>query len=153
DPHSGEDERYGRRERHQAENLESRRSEALREPDLVERDAENARAGVDDDDEDSGVDDRQHLRGLADSEPDECKRQQRDRRNEAKELGIWLEQSLDQADVSHQQPDGNADGGPDEKPEQDALHADGDVGEQLSALRQLEGAPENRKRRGEQYRR
>src|SRR5216683_1280511 len=124
DAHAREDAVQTRGQHDEPEQLPARSAEALRRPDLVPRHAEDRRQRVEQHDERRRVGDEEELRALADAEPDERRREERDGRDEAPELDERVEAAPRQPYGSHQQPEAGADRAAEHEPREDPSQAD-----------------------------
>ncbi len=152
EPHAGQDVAHGGRQGHPEEQLAWAGTETERGADLVARDRAHAGDRVDRDREGGGVDDQRDLADLADAEPHHEDRDPGDRRDEAQEIDVGVEQRVDYRRGAHQQTQHGAGGAADQKADRDARHAGGGIARQAAVRKQLHEGAEGRGRRREQRR-
>src|SRR5438132_1073355 len=151
DAHAREDAVQTRGQHDEPEQLPARGAEALRGPDLVPRHAEDRGQRAEQHDERRGVGDEEELRALADAEPDERRRQERDRGDEAPELDEGVEAAPGQPDGSHQQSEAGADRAAEHEPREDPSQADHTVLQEAARDDLADQGLADHDRRGEQH--
>src|SRR2546425_913718 len=129
-----------------------RPSDDRRVPPRKQEDAPAEDTIDDEADEDRRIDDEEELGGLADPEPDHRHGDHGHGRDESEEFRVGIEDPPDRGEAAHGKADRDAEQRAAHEPGEDALEADGDVGDERTVPEQRDGARDHRAGRREQRR-